>query len=95
MAVKKWTKKEIKFVVDCMNDFPGNYTYGAKTASKKIKRSVNAILLKFREIREDYKTPICVSPKGYTTPNGQYRWAGNPPVFVIVKRWSNIKHLFF
>ena len=91
----RWTKSEIELVVDCMNTYPGNYTYGAKIASKKISRSVNAILLKFREIREDYKTPICVSPKGYTTPNRQYRWAGNPPVFHTVRRWNNIKHLIF
>ena len=95
MAVRRWTKEECDQIVDIINDYPGNYTYASKVASEVINRSASAILIKFRQIRPDYDTPIIISPKGKTTPKGMLRWYLNPPEFVNVRRWGNIKHLIF
>lgn len=95
MAAKRWTKKEIERMIEVICEYPGNYTYAARVLSKEINRSVPAILIKFREVKWDYKTPVVISPNGTTTPNGVLRWYLLPPTFVIIKRWQNIKHLFF
>ena len=92
---RKWTKEEIETVVEYINKYPGNYTYAARQVSPVINRSVSAILIKFREKKWDYKTPVVVSPDGIKTPNGIPRWCVCPPTFEKIRRWNNIKHLFF
>ena len=96
MAVRKYTDEEINRIIEVINQYPGNYTYAARMLSSELNRSTNAIIIKFREVKHNYDTPIIVSPSGIKTPNGVTRWiSGSIPEFTTVRRWNNIKHLFF
>ena len=95
MATQRWTDAELKQIIEYVNMYPGNYSYAFRELSPVINRSVLAISLKFKQIKNDYETPRVVSPIGIKTPNGISRWTTTPPVFEKIRRWNNIKHLFF
>ena len=95
MAVRRWTNDELEKIIEYVNKYPGNYSYAFRELSPVINRSVLAISLKFKEIKGNYETPRVVSPIGIKTPNGISKWTINPPQFEKIKRWNNIKHLFF
>ena len=96
MAIRKYTEQELQRIIEVVNEYPGNYTYAAGILSTELNRSANAILRKFRTIKKDYLTPCVVSASGKRTPSGVTRWnSDNVPNIRTIRRWQNIKHLFF
>ena len=96
MAVRVYTEQEKQRIMEVVNEYPGNFTKAARELSPELNRSINAILLKIRQIKHDYDAPCVVSASGKRTPNGVTRWnVDSPPEFRTIRRWQNIKHLFF